>query len=82
MIQLSQSIELENTVVEQFPVIIITDITTNKACHCLLLSSGRPHVSAVAPCARNWGFASEVKAMCFNTTESNTGQKAGARVLI
>ena len=68
---------------ERLPV-IATGITTNKLLDIpeLPSSSEKARAQAVTNCLQVWDVASNVKAMYFDTTSSNTGKKSDACTLI
>jgi hypothetical protein len=44
--------------------------------------TGENAASAVADCVEEWGVLGQIKAMCLNTTATNTGHKSGACILL
>jgi len=48
----------------------------------LYKGTGESQASPVAKLVRQWGLADRVNGMCFNTTDSNTGSRNGACVLL
>lgn len=66
-------------VIERLPV-IVTGQTNNKMLGVpkLSSSSGKAQADAVVNCLKDWNVADNVKAMCFDTTSSNTGIHNGA----
>lgn len=44
--------------------------------------TGEAQATAVLTAVEDWGIASNIRAMCFDTTSSNTGRLAGACVLL
>lgn len=69
--------------VDRLPV-IVTGNETNQLLGVpkLLSGTGEQQATAVAHLVREWGVTDSVKAMCFDTTASNTGIENGACVLL
>lgn len=48
----------------------------------LLSGMGKVITDAVVAAVQEWGIKSKIRAMCFNTTATNTGYKSGTYELV
>lgn len=72
-----------NKKVDRLPVIVTgTDVDSLLGVPKLISGTGQAQADAVVSCLNSWNLSQKVKALCFDTTASNTGRFNGACVLI